>query len=60
MDGGRVAGRLVTIHGLCRAALTEPGMAGVLWLALPDTPDKDIGLSYFGVVSETIRYSNGY
>lgn len=26
-------------------------MAGGLWLALPDTPDKDIGLSYFGVVS---------
>lgn len=26
-------------------------MVGGLWLALPDTPDKDIGLSYFGVVS---------
>lgn len=26
-------------------------MAGGLWLALPDTPDKDIGLSYFGVVN---------
>jgi len=26
-------------------------MVGGLWLALPDTPDKDIGLSYPGVVS---------
>ena len=27
-------------------------MVGGLWLALPDTPDKDIGLSYPGVVSD--------
>jgi hypothetical protein len=26
------------------------------WLALPDTPDKDIGLSYFQVVSRLWRH----
>lgn len=30
-------------------------MAGGLWLALPDTPDKGIDLSYFGVVSHSLH-----
>lgn len=34
-----------------RCGLTVPVMTGLLWLTLPDTPDKDIGLSYFQVVS---------
>jgi hypothetical protein len=33
-------------------------MVGGLWLALPDTPDKDIGLSYFGVVRPHVPPSN--
>jgi hypothetical protein len=33
---------------------SQAAMVGGLWLALPDTPDKDIGLSYFGVVSDTV------
>jgi MFS family permease len=28
-----------------------PALLVLAWLALPDTPDKDIGLSYFQVVS---------
>jgi len=28
----------------------QTGMTGLLWLTLPDMPDKDIGLSYFGVL----------
>jgi hypothetical protein len=30
-------------------------MTVILWLALPDTPDKDIGLSYFQVVSQFLK-----
>lgn len=30
-------------------------MTVVLWFTLPDTPDKDIGLSYFEVVSHLLR-----
>ena len=30
---------------------TETAMLGVMWLGLPDTPDKNIGMTYLGVVS---------
>lgn len=57
LDGSWTASRSV-IELVLPVMLTEAGMTGMLWLALPDTPDKDIGLSYFGVVSSLPQRSN--
>ena len=35
---------------LPRWIVLKIAMLGVMWVALPDTPDKDIQLSYVGVV----------
>ncbi|ORY28266.1 putative membrane protein [Naematelia encephala] len=35
-------------------------MAGVLYLALPDTPDKNIGLSYIGMLRSMVHFFFSY
>ena len=48
---GAQGGELLGISSALREAhRVDLVMLFVGWLGLPDTPDKDIGLSYFGVV----------
>ncbi|WVR05316.1 hypothetical protein IAU60_002330 [Kwoniella sp. DSM 27419] len=38
----------------------QAAMTGVLYLTLPDTPDKNIGLSYFGVLLSMFKFFTMY
>ncbi|KAK4687476.1 hypothetical protein P7C73_g2642, partial [Tremellales sp. Uapishka_1] len=38
----------------------QGAMTGILWLVLPDTPDKDIGLSYFQVLVSMVKFFYKY
>ncbi|WRT67277.1 uncharacterized protein IL334_004244 [Kwoniella shivajii] len=62
---GRVLGGIISNFASWRdtywlAVGLQGFMTGVLYLTLPDTPDKNIGLSYFGVLWSMVKFFTMY